>query len=155
LDGRCLPVEVIGNKSAGRKNQGIFGSPGVIDDSPRKNLPATDTECRQIMLLTAQIKSLALHLALNLARSKQEIKELTVLEPEFTKLVNGSVEIVREVTAILKAFRNEERMVYSSEKIDGNFRRIEVALNEILALSEKVQEAIASIKARRNYLDKP
>jgi hypothetical protein len=127
----------------------------VIDDSPRKNLPATDKECRQIMQLTAQVKTLALHLALNLARSKQEIKELTVLEPEFTKLVNGSVEIVREVTAILKAFRNEERMVYTSKEIDGNFRRIEMALNEILTLSHTVQEAIVSIKARRNYLDKP
>lgn len=127
----------------------------MIDDSPRKNLPATDKECQQIMQLTAQVKTLALHLALNLARSKQEIKELTVLEPEFTKLVNGSVEIVREVTAILKAFRNEERMAYSSKEIDGNFRRIEMALNEILTLSHTVQEAIVSIKARRNYLDKP
>ena len=59
--------------------------------------------CDQVNQLADQVKMLALNLAINLAKSKNEIEDLTVLEPEFTKLVNGSVEIVKEVTMILKA----------------------------------------------------
>lgn len=110
--------------------------------------------CDQVNQLADQVKMLALNLAINLAKSKNEIEDLTVLEPEFTKLVNGSVEIVKEVTMILKAFKNEEKLVYSANDSGRNFERIEMSLNEILTLSKNVQESISEIKKRNEQMDK-
>ncbi|MFH2036166.1 MAG: hypothetical protein ABIJ45_07175 [Candidatus Zixiibacteriota bacterium] len=108
---------------------------------------------REIDLLTDQVRTLALNLAVSLARSKNEIKELTILEPEFTKLVNGSVEVVKEVSAILKTFRNEEKMVYDPSSNSGKLDRIESSLNEIHDLSKKVLNAINTIKKQKKQVD--
>ena len=109
---------------------------------------------QQVDELADQVKMLALNLALNLARSKDEISELTVLEPEFTKLVNGSVDVIKEVTTILRAFRNEEKMVYSPNSGNLKLDRIETSLNEILTLSKNVLDSINKIKKQKDQVDK-
>jgi len=100
----------------------------------------------QIDDLADEVKMLALNLAINLARTKQETKDLTFMEPEFTKLVNGSVEVVREITGIMRAFRNEGSLVYSPKKGSQSLDRIETTLNQIHMLSRKVLYTISEIK---------
>ncbi|SYZ74245.1 hypothetical protein TRIP_C60515 [Candidatus Zixiibacteriota bacterium] len=107
----------------------------------------------QVDELANQVKMLALNLAISLARNKNQAAELAYLEPEFTRLINGSVEVIREVAAIMRSFRNEEKMVYSppsqSEKLD----RIETSLNEILSLSQSILKTVADIKKRKGKVD--
>jgi uncharacterized phage infection (PIP) family protein YhgE len=109
---------------------------------------------RQINELADQIKTLALNLAINLARSKNEITELQVLEPEFTRLVNGSVEVVKRVSEVLKAFRNEGKMVYSPNSGSERIDRLEESLNEIHDLSKDVLWSIEEIKRQKKQADK-
>jgi methyl-accepting chemotaxis protein len=107
----------------------------------------------QIDDLATQVKVLALNLAISLAQAKDRAGELAYLEPEFTKLISGSVDVIKDVTSILKAFRNEDKMVYSppseSEKLD----RIESSLNEILRRSQSVLKTIAEVKKRKGRVD--
>ena len=117
------------------------------------NVSAEDWS-RQVNQLADQVRMLALNLAISLARSKEKLEDLAQLEPEFTKLVNGSVEVVKEVTSILKAFRHEEKMVYTPQKSSNKLDRIETSLNEILELSSTVLKAIAEIKKHRGQVDR-
>ncbi|MEW5924023.1 MAG: hypothetical protein AB1746_08555 [Candidatus Zixiibacteriota bacterium] len=107
----------------------------------------------QIDHLADEVKMLALNLAINLAKSKQQIKELSFMEPEFTRLVNGSVEVVKEITGIMKAFRNEDRLVFSPQKDSRSLDRIETTLNEIHSLSRKVLYTISEIKKSKRQLN--
>ena len=108
----------------------------------------------QIDQLADEVKMLALNLAINLAKSRQNVKELSFMEPEFTKLINGSVEVVKEITGIMKAFKNEEKLVYSPKKDGRSLDRIETTLNEIHSLSRKVLYTISEIKRSKNQLKK-
>ena len=63
--------------------------------------------------------------------------------------INGSVEVVKEVSTILKAFKNEEKMVYSPKSDSRNLDRIESALNEIHELSKNVLQSINEIKNQK------
>lgn len=104
--------------------------------------------------MAEQVRILALNLAINLAREKHNIKELNFLEPDFTKLINGSVDVIKEISVILKTVKNEDKMIYappsSSEKLD----HIESSLNEILNLSRNVLEVITRIKEEGRKVDK-
>ena len=98
--------------------------------------------------LAEEVKIKALNLAINLAKSKDSARELRVLEPAFTKLINGAMDVIREVTVIVKAYCSEEAMVYESPPTTGKFDRIEQSLNDILELSRDVLGAITQIKKR-------
>lgn len=108
----------------------------------------------EVDTLAEQVKMLALNLAINLARSKDNVKELTFLESDFTKLINGSVEVIKEITSIAKAFRNEGKMVYAPPNSSGNLDQIETTLNEISSLSQNVLRTISEIKKRKGHVDK-
>ena len=86
--------------------------------------------------------------------SKDNVKELTFLESDFTKLINGSVEVIKEITSIAKAFRNEAKMVYTPPNSSGNLDQIETTLNEISSLSQNVLRTISEIKKRKGHVDK-
>lgn len=107
----------------------------------------------QLDELAGQVKVLALNLAISLAKAKNDLKELTVLEPEFTRLINGSIEVIKEITTMLKAFRNEEKMVYTPPSQNEKMDRIEVSLNEILNLSQTVLKTVGEIKKKRGMVD--
>jgi len=108
----------------------------------------------QVDYLSDQVKMLALNLAINLAKAKQDVQELAFMENEFTKLINGSVEVIREVNGILKVFRNEDKMVYQPPSQSGKLDRIEKSLNEISELSKNILEIISGIKQNRRKVDK-
>jgi hypothetical protein len=94
-----------------------------------------------------------LNLAINLARNKSQAVELAHLEPEFTRLINGSVEVIREVASIIRSFRNEEKMVYTPPSESDKLDRIETSLNEILNLSQGILKTVADIKKRKGKVD--
>jgi methyl-accepting chemotaxis protein len=106
----------------------------------------------QVESLADEVKILALNLAISLAKSRDQVRELKFLEPEFTKLINGSVEVIREINSIMKAFRNEEKMVYSPKKDSRNLDQIESSLNEILGLSHRVLETVSQLKKKKNQV---
>lgn len=62
--------------------------------------------------LNEEAKALALSVAIYLAKSRTKDGGLNRLEPEFIKLVNGTVKVVQEIAVILNAARNEESLVY-------------------------------------------
>lgn len=104
--------------------------------------------------MAEQVRILALNLAINLAREKKNIKELTFLEPDFTKLIYGSVDVIKEISVILKAFQNEEKMIYAPPSSSGKLDHIESSLNEILNLSRNILEVITRIKEEGGNVDK-
>ncbi len=108
---------------------------------------------KQVNCLTQQVKTLALNLAINLAKSRDDIKDLTFMEKEFTQLIGGTVDVLKEVTQILNVYRNESRMVYDPPSSSDKLDRIEGSLNEILSLSHNILEIIASIKKKNNQVD--
>jgi hypothetical protein len=67
--------------------------------------------------------------------------------------VHGSVEVIKEITAILKVFRNEDKMVYTPPSSANKLDNIETSLNEILNLSQKVLTVITDIKNKKNDVD--
>jgi len=60
--------------------------------------------------LNEEVKSLALNLAIYLAKAKNRMPEagLDALEPAFIRLVNGTVKVVQEMASLLAAARSGE-----------------------------------------------
>lgn len=84
--------------------------------------------------LGEEVKTLALNLAIYLAKVKAESRseELNRMEPEFIRLVNGTVKVVQEMTLILNAARHAERMIYEPPSGIVSQDRIETKLRDIL-----------------------
>ncbi len=125
----------------------------MTDKSQENVTSGSEDWFAQVDGLANQVKVLALNLAITLAKEKNEVKELAYLEPEFTRLIHGSVEVIKEIAGILRTVRNEDKMVYSPPAESGKLDRIDVALNEILAQSQRILTTIADIKKRRKKVD--
>ncbi len=97
----------------------------------------------QVEALNDQVKALALNLAIYLAKAKGRSEELSRLEPEFMKLINGSVKVVQEVAAIINAARNSELMVYDVPSGTHRSDRIEMKLNSILQQCNDIMRVLA------------
>ena len=93
--------------------------------------------------LNDEVKSLALKMAVYLAKTKGASAELTRLEPDFIRLVNGTVKVVQEITNIINAANNLDKMVYQvpSGKLDKD--QIEMKLKTILELCRKIQNTLS------------
>jgi hypothetical protein len=100
--------------------------------------------------LADQVKILALNMAIQLARSKEKVQDLTVLEPDFTKLIHGAIEVIQEITVILEYLQCRKPKGNIKDK---DIERLEQSLNEILARSLGIQAAIESIKEKREKVD--
>lgn len=66
----------------------------------------------QVDSLTEEVKVLALNLAIYLAKAKPNSKQISNLEPEFVRLVNGTVKVVQEIARIISAARHITPLVY-------------------------------------------
>jgi len=93
--------------------------------------------------MSEEVRLLALNLAIYLAKAKQESKELSRLEPEFVRLVNGTVKAVREIGYIVNAARDTEAVVYDvpSGRIPRD--RLEVKLRSILDQCGKIMQSLS------------
>lgn len=99
---------------------------------------------QQIDDLNQQVKRLALSLAIYLAKAKSRSEELDRLEPEFIRLVNGTVRAVQELAALVDAARNLGPMVYDPPSGDCDGDLLEAKLRSILDLCERIMKSLAS-----------
>ncbi len=92
----------------------------------------------QVEYLSDEVKNLAINLAIYLAKAKGKSDSLARMEPEFIKLVNGTVKVVQELTSVINAARNMETMAYEvpSGAITGD--QLESRLNAILQQCNKI-----------------
>ncbi len=109
-----------------------------------ENSRNTDLEILdQVDLLNDEVKQLALNLAIYLAKAKGNSDELNRLEPEFMKLINGSVKVVQELARIISAARNSETMAYDVPSGTIQHDRIETKLNSILQQCHDIMRTLA------------
>ncbi len=93
----------------------------------------------EVDALNEEVKVLALNLAIYLAKKKSGSEQITRLEPEFMRLVNGTIKVVREISAILNAANNMEKMVYHPPSGRLGKDQIEIRLNAILDQCETIR----------------
>ena len=88
----------------------------------------------EVDALNEEVKTLALNLAIYLAKAKanQVSDKINKLEPEFIRLVNGTVKVVQELTYTLNAARNNETMVYELPSGNLEMDNVEFKLQAIL-----------------------
>ena len=108
----------------------------------------------QVDELADQVKTLALNLAITLAREKTRVKDLTVLEPEFTHLINKSVGVVREITKILRSVSGGEEDGSRSQIEHDCIVGMETSLEEIQSVAQNVLKDIRTLKQRKGMVDK-
>lgn len=99
---------------------------------------------KQADALTEEVKALALHLAVYVAKAKAESSKVSRLEPEFMKLVNGTVKVVQELAILIRTAENAENSAFStsanspeSSDLEGRLRTILEQCRSILASLEK------------------
>lgn len=97
----------------------------------------------QVDELSEQVRILALNLAIYLAKAKSKSEELSQLEPDFIRLVNGTVSVLQEIERIVAAARNLETLVYDVPS--GQFRRdqIELRLRSILDQCGRIMTSLS------------
>lgn len=98
---------------------------------------------QQVDELNDEVKALALSLAIYLAKAKGQSEELNRLEPEFMRLINGSVKVVQELALVISAARNRETMVYDIPASDLRADRIEMKLQSILQQCQEIMRVLA------------
>lgn len=93
--------------------------------------------------LNEEVKSLALNLAIYLAKAKSSSQQLSHMEPDFIRLVNGTVKVVQDVTLIINAAKSKETLVYDVPS--GNMRsdHLENKLNSILDQCRQILNELA------------
>ena len=98
----------------------------------------------QVDLLNDEVKTLALNLAVQMAkvRSKNLAPDLVRMEPQFIRLVNGAVKAVKDMAVILEAARNKEVMVYDVPSNQETEDRIEYGLRSILSQCNEIMDTL-------------
>ncbi len=97
--------------------------------------------------LNEDTKDLALNLALYLAKAKASgnSEQLKQMEPEFIRLVNGTIKVVQEITYILNAARNKEKMVFQLPSGQVTRDHIEDKLESVAQQCMRIQETLAQV----------
>ena len=97
----------------------------------------------EIEELNDEVKTLAINLAVYLAKAKSSSEKLSQLEPDFIKLVNGTVKVVQELTYLINAAQNKEKMVYDVPSGNMISDKIELKLESILLQCREIMENLA------------
>lgn len=97
----------------------------------------------QVDQLNDEVKALALNLAIYLAKAKGQSEELNRLEPEFMRLINGSVKVVQELALVISAAKNRETMIYEVPSGGVRTDRIEMKLQSILQQCQEIMRVLA------------
>ncbi|MCK4632495.1 MAG: hypothetical protein KAT79_04445 [candidate division Zixibacteria bacterium] len=96
----------------------------------------------QVDTLGDQVKTLALNMAIYLAKTKNDSEQISRLEPEFIRLVNGTVKVVQELAVIINAARNSEKMVWDVASGRIGHDMLEMKLRSILDQCSKIMSAL-------------
>ncbi len=97
----------------------------------------------QVETLNEEVKILALNLAVYLAKAKGSSKKLARLEPDFIRLVNGTVKVVQQLAHVIDAARHAE---HAGEDIPAESlaaKQIEIRLRSILDQCASIMNALA------------
>lgn len=94
--------------------------------------------------LSEHVKTLALNLAIYLAKLKARAKSehLDRLDPEFIRLVNGTVNVLREISIVLNAAGNKDKMAWEVPTGRHSKDQIEVKLHGILEQCTRVLDSL-------------
>ena len=105
----------------------------------------------EVDYLSEEVRTLALNLAIYLAKVKSQTQseKLNQMEPDFIKLVNGTVRVVQEMTGILNAARNMERMIYDVPSVNVPHDLLETRLLYILHQCGQIPTTLAESKNLR------
>ncbi len=97
--------------------------------------------------LSEDTKDLALNLALYLAKAKANgnSEQLKQMEPEFIRLVNGTIKVIQEIAYILSAARNKEKMVFQLPSGQVKRDHIEDKLESVAQQCMRIQESLAQV----------
>jgi len=102
--------------------------------------------------LGEETRDLAVNLALYLAKAKarKSAEKLHQMEPEFIRLVNSTMKVIQELTVILNAARNQEKMIYQlpsgrvgKDRIQARLESIATQCNEILESLNQARDLLA------------
>ncbi len=98
----------------------------------------------QVEFLNGEVRLLAMNLAIYLARAKKESDRINKLEPDFIRLVNGTVKVVQELTRIIHAARNEELHAHAMKVERTGSDPIEMKLQSILDQCNRIMVALST-----------
>ena len=88
--------------------------------------------------LNEEVKEIALNLAIYLAKRKKGSEQLSKMEPEFIRLVNSAVKVGQELSVIINAAKNKEKMVYDVPSGKMNSDQLETKLTSILSQCRQI-----------------
>jgi len=94
--------------------------------------------------LADEVRILALNLAIYLAKAKPNSKQLNRMEPEFIRLVNGTVKAAQEIANLIAAARHMETMVYDIPSGNLTNDHIEVKLRSILDQCGRIMSSLST-----------
>ncbi len=97
----------------------------------------------QVDSLNEEVKVLALNLAIYLAKAKGSNEQLQQLEPDFIRLVNGTVKVVQELAVVIDAARNQKLEVGPSATDRIQTELLEAKLRSILEQCTKVMNSLS------------
>ncbi len=94
--------------------------------------------------LGEETRDLAVNLALYLAKAKarKSAEKLHQMEPEFIRLVNSTMKVIRELTVILNAARHQGKMIYEPPSGRTGRDHIQTRLESIAAQCNVILESL-------------
>ena len=97
----------------------------------------------QVDALNEGVKVLALNLAIYLAKTKGGSEWLYQLEPDFIRLVNGTVKVVQDLALIINAARNLKQRIDNVPVGRLPTDQIELKLRSILDQCNKIMGSLS------------
>lgn len=92
--------------------------------------------------LNEEVKSLALNMAIYLAKIKKDSKTISSMEPEFIRLVNSTVKVVQDLTVIIEAAKNTNNGNSVSSSTYKMTVHLESKLNSIVTQCQEIIETL-------------
>ncbi len=102
----------------------------------------------QVKSLNEEVKVLALNLAIYLAKAKSKSDELNQLEPDFIRLVNGTVKAVKELTGVINNARNSEDLINSEN--NNNQPNNELIENKLHNILDQCTRILTALSVKKN-----
>ena len=92
--------------------------------------------------LNEEVKSLALNMAIYLAKIKKDSKTISSMEPEFIRLVNSTVKVVQELTVLIDVAKNPNSGNSVGSSTYKMTEHLESKLNSIITQSQEILETL-------------
>jgi hypothetical protein len=92
--------------------------------------------------LNEEVKSLALNMAIYLAKIKKDSEKISNMEPEFIRLVNSTVKVVQELTVIIDAAKNPNNGSSVGSSTYKMTEHLESKLNSIVSQCQEIVETL-------------